>query len=121
MGASASIRAEVARLRAAAVLLPAEVRAVMAADGAALKKQLQSEAQGVAHAPNLPSAITSTSGLRPDPFYEVGPIEGGAGSLALLYYGNSKTGAVLKDPRFALIRQAEETTRKITAMVERRA
>lgn len=121
MGASASIRAEVAHLRRAAAAIPLEVRALMRADGAALKKTLQSEAKGVGHAPGLPNAITMSSGMKPDPFYEVGPVEGGAGSLALLYYGNSKTGSVLKDPRFALVRQAEETTAKLTALVERLA
>ena len=123
MGADTrSLRAEVARLRAAAARLSTDVRVVMRADAAALKKTLQSEAQGIGHAPGLPAAITFETGLaRGEFFYEAGPVEGGAGSLALLYFGNSKTGARLKDPRFALERQAAETTRKITEIVVSRA
>ena len=119
MGASAGIRAEAAHLRRAVALVPLEVRAVMRAEGAALKRTLQREASGVEHAPDLPAAITMSSGMKPEPFYEVGPVEGGAGSLALLYYGNSNTGSVLKDPRFALLRQAEQTTAKLTQIVVR--
>lgn len=119
MGASAGIRRESAHLRRAVALVPLEVRAVMRAEGAALKRTLQREASGVEHAPGLPAAITMSSGMKPEPFYEVGPVGGGSGSLALLYYGNSNTGSVLKDPRFALLRQAEQTTAKLTQIVVR--
>jgi hypothetical protein len=102
------------------VRIPAEVRRVVHADGAALKKVLQAEAKGVKHAPGLPAAITFESGVnRGGAYYEVGPVEGGAGSLALLYFGNSRTGARLKDPRFALERQADKTTEAISGLMER--
>ncbi len=70
------------------------------------KADLQSEASaGGPTAARLSSAITydvTGNGLGG----EVGPVEGGAGSLAFLYYGNSKTGPVLKDPMFAMERNA---------------
>lgn len=70
------------------------------------KKDLQAEASaGGASAGRLSSAITydvTAAGLGG----EIGPVTGGAGSLALLYYGNSKTGPVLKDPLFAMQRNA---------------
>lgn len=116
---SRSIKGEITRLQRAAREFPVQARAVMHVDGAALKKTLQSEAGGVNHAPGLPGAITFQSGVGRDLFYEAGPVEGGVGSLAFLYFGNSKTGAVLKDPRFALERQAEETTKKLMALVEK--
>lgn len=114
-----AVKVEVARFAKAAGVLPVQARAIMHTDGAALKRQLQSEAKGVAHAPGLPSAITFESGAGRELFYEAGPVEGGAGSLALLYFGNSKTGSVLKDPRFALERQANVTTAKLLGLVER--
>lgn len=70
------------------------------------KSTLQGEAEGVKHAPRFPRAISydvSLTGLAA----EIGPEEGGAGSLALLYLGNSRTGPRLKDPIFAMKRNAE--------------
>ena len=70
------------------------------------KADLQSEAAaGGASGSRLSSAISydvTSTGLGG----EIGPVTGGAGSLALLYYGNSKTGPVLKDPLFAMQRNA---------------
>ena len=70
------------------------------------KADLQAEAAaGGASGSRLSSAISydvTSSGLGG----EIGPVTGGAGSLALLYYGNSKTGPVLKDPLFAMQRNA---------------
>jgi hypothetical protein len=114
-----SIRSEVAHLADAVRQIPTQARALMHTEGAALKKTLQSEAQGVAHAPGLPGAITFESGAGRELFYEAGPVEGGAGSLALLYFGNSRTGPRLKDPRFALERQAKQTDAKLLALIER--
>lgn len=87
-----------------------------------IKNELRDEAEGVAHAPALPSTITFDTRLLANGMEaQIGPVKGGAGSLALLYYGNSHTGSVLKDPRFALLRQAEQTTAKLTKIVERLA
>lgn len=91
------------------------IRPVVQKGGVVLKEQMRSEAEGVAHAPALPAAITfETTELRDGVRLEVGPREGGAGSLGLLYYGNSKTGPVLKDPMFALRREAEVMVKHIT-------
>ena len=85
-----------------------------------VKKQMQSEAKGIRHAPAMPSAITFDLRTLPTELgFEVGPVEGGAGSLALLYYGNSRTGAVIKDPMFALTREAFEIERHLLALMLR--
>lgn len=79
-----------------------------------VKKQLQAEAQGVAHAPGFPASITyevnaSARGVEA----EIGPREGGAGSLALLYFGNSKSGPRLPDPKGALDRESSNVEKFI--------
>lgn len=113
-----SIRAEVAHLERAVQRIPREARAIVQRGALEAKKQLQAEAKGVSHAPRLPQAITYTSFVhRGELGFEVGPEEGGPGSLALLYLGNRNTGARLKDPRFALERQAEETTKRLTELI----
>ena len=69
-----------------------------------VKKRLQDEAQGVAHAPGFPRSITFDVELQGDELVaEIGPEKGGSGSLALLYLGNSKTGARLPEPMLSLI------------------
>jgi hypothetical protein len=94
------------------------IRPVIQKGGVVLKAQLRAEAEGVAHAPALPSTISYETTERPDGVsLEVGPTEGGAGSLALLYYGNSKTGPVLKDPVFALKREADVMVKHITDVI----
>ena len=51
-----------------------------------VKKRLQDEAQGVAHAPGFPRSITFDVELQGDELVaEIGPEKGGSGSLALLY------------------------------------
>ena len=74
-----------------------------------VKKRLQDEAQGVAHAPGFPRAITFDVELTGDEIVaDIGPEKGGAGSLALLYLGNSKTGPTLPDPMLAADKEAED-------------
>ena len=73
-----------------------------------VKKRLQDEAQGVAHAPGFPRSITFDVELQGDELVaEIGPEKGGSGSLALLYLGNSKTGARLPEPMLAADKEAE--------------
>lgn len=73
-----------------------------------VKKRLQAEAQGVAHAPGFPRAITFDVELTGDEIVaDIGPEKGGAGSLALLYLGNSKTGPRLPEPMLAADTEAE--------------
>lgn len=73
-----------------------------------VKKRLQAEAQGVSHAPGFPRSITFDVELKGDEIAaEIGPEKGGAGSLALLYLGNSKTGPRLPDPMLAADAEAE--------------
>jgi hypothetical protein len=74
-----------------------------------VKNTMRDQAQGVRHAPALPSAITyDVRSGRDWVEAQIGPREGGAGSLALLYFGNSKSGPRLPDPMTAL--DAEEPT-----------
>lgn len=94
--------------RMGASVIPA-IRPVVARTMVDTKKDLQAEASGVGHAPGLPASISyDTRETRSSVVAEVGPREGGAGSLALLYFGNSKTGPVLKDPLFAMQRNAKK-------------
>jgi hypothetical protein len=73
-----------------------------------VKTRLQAEAQGVAHAPGFPRAITFDVELKGDEITaEIGPEKGGAGSLALLYLGNSKTGPRLPEPMLAADAESE--------------
>ena len=101
--------------------LAVEVRAVIQKGALNIKNKLRTEASGVAHAPGLPSTITfetkfSNAGIEA----EIGPVKGGPGSLALLYFGNSKTGPRLPDPVIALGYEAlatEEWLGKVGANV----
>lgn len=67
-----------------------------------VKERLQREASGIKHAPGLPAAISYDVELRGDVIEaEIGPERGGAGSLALLYLGNSRLSPPLPDPMLA--------------------
>lgn len=83
------------------------VRKVMQGAAQTVKTKMKGEAAGVEHAPGFPAAITfetkfGASGVEA----EIGPRRGGAGSLALLYYGNSRTGPRLPDPMLIVAREA---------------
>lgn len=101
--------------------LVVEVRGVIQKGALNLKKKLQREASGVAHAPGLPRAINYDTKFSNDGVEaEIGPVKGGAGSLAFLYFGNSKTGPRLPDPQIALASEAlatEEWLGKVGANV----
>ncbi len=73
-----------------------------------VKRRLQAEAQGVAHAPGFPRAITFDVEIQGGEIVaDIGPEKGDAGSLALLYLGNSKTGPRLPEPMLAADAEAE--------------
>ena len=115
-----SIHHEAGRFKRAKPLIMTGARAVVAKGALNVKNQMRREAQGVAHAPGMPSAITFDVRYLPTAVgFEVGPEKGAAGSLALLYYGNSRAGARLKDPAFALQREATEIERQLTALMAR--
>ena len=87
-----------------------ELRQVIQKGALNIKQQMQREAAGVAHAPGFPSAITFETKIAANGVEaEIGPVKGGAGSLALLYFGNSKTGPRLPDPVIALNKEAQAT------------
>lgn len=92
---------------AAARIVP-EVKVATSKGALNVKNQLQREAQGVKRAPALPASINyDTRSGNGWVEAEIGPREGGAGSLAFLYYGNSKTGPRLPDPMIALESEGE--------------
>jgi hypothetical protein len=102
---------------AGARVLP-RVAAVTRKGALNVKNALRAEAEGVAHAPGLPAAITyDTTFSRGGVEAQIGPREGGAGSLALLYFGNSKTGPRLPDPVGALEREAPSYVEHLGAAV----
>lgn len=105
-------------LSSAASRVVPEIKAVTSKGALNVKNQLQREAQGVAHAPAFPAAINydtrSGSGWTEA---QIGPREGGAGSLALLYFGNSKTGPRLPDPMIALEAEGEPYAEHIAKAV----
>ena len=94
-------------LKAAPRKAVVDARAVIQKGALNIKQQLQREASGVAHAPDLPRAITyDTRETAAGIVAEIGPLEGGAGSLALLYFGNSRSGPRLPDPKIAVEAEA---------------
>ena len=73
-----------------------------------VKRRLQAEAQGVAHAPGFPRSVTFDVEMQGSEIVaDIGPEKGGPGSLALLYLGNSKTGPRLPEPMLAADAEAE--------------
>ena len=77
-------------------------RTVVARGALNVKRQMQQEAAGIAHAPGLPADISYTTTVDATGISaEIGPTAGDVGSLALLYFGNSKTGPVVPDPLLA--------------------
>ena len=113
------LRALALDLEQAAKEKPVEVRKVIQRGALEIKKQMRTEAQGVRHAPKMPSDITYDTELTATGITaEIGPTTGDVGSLALLYFGNSKTGPRLKDPVFALEREAKVVEEYIGKLVE---
>lgn len=106
-------------LAAGSERLPAEVKPVMARAGFNMKAQGRREAAGIqggriaaAWSYETRSAATSISVL-------AGPREGGAGSLAFFYYGNSKIGPRLPDPVGLLESEAERTVEQLGLAAQR--
>ena len=99
---------------------PKAAKDVVLRGGGNIQRQMKAEAAGVGHAPKLPSDITmdtvfSRGGFR----VEVGPTTGDVGSLALLYYGNSRTGPRLPDPTGALEAEAPNVERYLAELAEK--
>lgn len=94
------------------------VKAVTSKGALNVKNQLQREAQGIRHAPGLPASINYETHAGLDFFEaEIGPREGGAGSLAFFYFGNSKIGPQLPDPMIALEAEGEKYAEYIAKAV----
>lgn len=108
-----------ADLAGAATRAAPQIVAVTTKGALNIKNELRSEAEGVKHAPALPASITydvTKSALGVEA--QIGPREGGAGSLALLYFGNSKSGPRLPDPMGALEREAVRYVEALAAVVQ---
>jgi hypothetical protein len=105
-------------LSSAASRIVPGVKAVTSKGALNVKEQLQREAQGVGHAPAFPAAINYDMHAGLDSFEaEIGPVKGAAGSLALLYFGNSKTGPRLPDPMIALEAEGEKFAEHIAKAI----
>lgn len=105
-------------LSSAAGRIVPEVKAVTSKGALNVKNQLQREAQGIRHAPGLPASINYETHVGLDFFEaEIGPREGGAGSLAFFYYGNSKIGPQLPDPMIALEAEGEKFAEHIAKAI----
>lgn len=87
--------------------LAKDVNQVLKVGANKIKKNMRAEATGVQSAPAFPWAISYDSTVTADAVeYEIGPVKGGAGSLALLYLGNSNSAPRLPDPKGILDREA---------------
>lgn len=96
-----------------------KVRPIIQRGALNIKRDLQAEAAGRKHAPGLAAAITydtdeTASGVEA----EIGPREGGAGSLAFYYFGNSKVGPQLPDPKGALDRESVNVEKYLGDLME---
>lgn len=95
--------------RAQATVYP-KVRAIVQKTMYDAKRDMQAEAEaGGASGGRLAPTISYETKEQADGIVaEVGPVKGGAGSLALLYFGNYKSGPVIKDPLFAMQRNVDK-------------
>lgn len=107
-----------ADLSSAAARVSPEIMASTSKGALLIKQRLQEEAQGIRHAPGLPASInydirTGNGWVEA----QIGPREGGAGSLAFFYYGNSKIGPQLPDPMIALEAEGEVFAQQLTRIL----
>lgn len=85
-------------LSAAGPEIAAAIRPVMAKAGVQMKAKGKAEASSIQGGRVAAAWSYETKGGAHDITVEAGPREGGAGSLAFFYYGNSKIGPRLPDP-----------------------
>jgi len=95
--------------KAQATVFP-KFRAIVQKTMVDTKKDMRAEAAAAGQAGSLLSSTISyeTKETAGGVNAIIGPVEGGAGSMAFLYYGNSKSGPVIKDPLFALKRNVDK-------------
>lgn len=100
--------------------VPTVIRPVMSKAGLQMKTKGAAEARGHKHAPRLPGAWSYD--LKDTPMQsvvEVGPREGGQGSLAMYYFGNSKVGPSLPDPVHILDEEADVTAEVLVTIASK--
>ena len=95
--------------KAQATVFP-KFRAIVQKTMVDTKKDMRAEAAAVGQeGANLSSTISyETKETAVGVTAIIGPVEGGPGSFAFLYYGNSKNGPIAKDPLFALQRNVDK-------------
>jgi len=109
-------------LATASQTVPVTIRPVMSKAGLKMKQKGAAEARGHKHAPRLPAAWSydiKQSDWRQS-VVEVGPREGGQGSLAFYYFGNSKIGPSIPDP-VHIVEEEAEVTAEVLATVATKA
>jgi len=98
-------------LTAAGPAIHAAVAPVMAKAGLEMKRKGKAEASAIQGGRVAAAWSYDTTNHAGDITVEAGPREGGAGSLAFFYYGNSKIGPRLPDPVHIVEEEATVTAR----------
>lgn len=99
-------------LLTAAVAITPAVQGVVKKGALNIKTAMKNQAKGVRHAPALAGDVSfdvtvGAGGVSA----EIGPTTGDVGSLAFLYFGNSKSGPRLPDPILAGLDEAPAVER----------
>lgn len=101
-------------MSAAGPAIGAAVRPVMSKAGLEMKRKGKAEASSIQGGRIAAAWSYETKGGANEITVEAGPREGGAGSLAFFYYGNSKIGPRLPDPVHIVEEEAEVTARYLS-------
>lgn len=106
-------------LTAAGPAIRTAIRPVMSKAGLEMKRKGQAEAAGVQRGRISATWSYDVKSSADGAAVEVGPREGGAGSLAFFYFGNSKIGPRLPDPVHLAEEEATVTAEFLLAAVAR--
>lgn len=106
-------------LSAAGPAVTAAVRPVMSKAGLEMKRKGKAEASAIQGGRVAAAWSYETKGGVSEITVEVGPREGGAGSLAFFYFGNSKIGPRLPDPVHLVEEEATVAARFIQTAASR--
>ena len=107
------------RLARSEVAVAAAIAPVMTRAGVNIKRAGQADARGVQNGRISAAWSFDVKPSRRGVEIEAGPVEGGAGSLAFFYYGNSKIGPRISDPVHILDSEADATARFLGAAIRR--
>lgn len=106
-------------LSAAGPAIGSAVSPVMAKAGLEMKRKGKAEASAIQGGRVAAAWSYETKGGANQITVEAGPREGGAGSLAFFYFGNSKIGPRLPDPVHIVEEESEVTARYLEIAASR--